>query len=215
MKESIIAVQQAVNELMFDEIKGMVGACLDEGIPPLEIIEEGISKGLELVGEQFEAGTYFLADLVMAGEVVKEAMPILEEKLDASTAGHKGKIILATVEGDIHEIGKNIVGMLLNVNGYEVIDLGVDVSAKKIISTVKETKARFVGLSALLSTMVGGIKEVVDSVIEAGLKDHVKIVIGGACTSEQLREEVGADAYGETAVQAVKIFDELLLSHQL
>lgn len=209
MKESIIEVQKAVNELMFDEIKSRVLACLDEGISPLEIIESGISKGLELVGEQFEAGTYFLADLVMAGEVVKEAMPILEEKLDAASAGHKGKIILATVEGDIHEIGKNIVGMLLNVNGYEVIDLGVDVSAEKIISVVKETGARLVGLSALLSTMVGGIKEVVDSVIEAGLKDQVKIVIGGACTSERLREEMGADGYGETAVQAVRIFDKL------
>jgi len=209
MKESIIAVQKAVNEFLFDEIKGLVSACLEEGIPPLEIIEEGISKGLELVGEQFEAGTYFLADLVMAGEVVKEVMPILEEQLDSDSAGHKGKIILATVHGDIHEIGKNIVGMLLNVNGYEVIDLGVDVSAEKIMTAVKETGARLVGLSALLSTMVGGIKEVVDSVVEAGLKDSVKIVIGGACTSDQLKEEMGADGYGETAVQAVKIFDKL------
>jgi len=195
---------------MFDEIKNLVTACLDEGIPPLEIIEEGISKGLELVGEQFEAGTYFLADLVMAGEVVKEAMPMLEKQLDASSAGHKGKIVLATVEGDIHEIGKNIVAMLLSVNGYEVIDLGVDVSAEKIITEVKNSGARLVGLSALLSTMVGGIKEVVDSVIEAGLKDQVKIVIGGACTSEQLKIEMGADGYGETAVQAVKIFDKFL-----
>jgi len=210
MKDSIIAVQKAVNELMFDEIKNLVTACLDEGIPPLEIIEEGISKGLELVGEQFEAGTYFLADLVMAGEVVKEAMPMLEKQLDASSAGHKGKIVLATVEGDIHEIGKNIVAMLLSVNGYEVIDLGVDVSAEKIITEVKNSGARLVGLSALLSTMVGGIKEVVDSVIEAGLKDQVKIVIGGACTSEQLKIEMGADGYGETAVQAVKIFDKFL-----
>ncbi len=209
MKESIVAVQKAVNELLFDEIRDLVRACLEEGIPPLEIIEKGISKGLEMVGEQFETGTYFLADLVMAGEVVKEAMPILKEKLDHSTMGHKGKIVLATVEGDIHEIGKNIVGMLLNVNGYEVIDLGADVSAEKIMSTIKETGARLVGLSALLSTMVGGIKEVVDSVIEAGLKDKVKIVIGGACTSEQLKEEMGADGYGETAVQAVKIFDKL------
>ena len=209
MKDSIIAVQKAVNELLFDEIRGLVQACLEEGIPPLEIIEEGISKGLDLVGEQFENGTYFLADLVMAGEVVKEAMPILEQKLDPGAAGQKGKIVLATVEGDIHEIGKNIVGMLLNVNGYEVIDLGVDVSTEKIMTTVKETGARLIGLSALLSTMVGGIKDVVDSVVEAGLKDRVKIVIGGACTSERLREEMGADGYGETAVQAVKIFDKL------
>lgn len=208
MKESIIEVQKAVNDLMLDDIRALVQACLDEGITPLEIIEEGISKGLARVGEQFENGTYFLADLVMAGEVVKEAMPMLEEKLSPDAAGQKGKIILATVEGDIHEIGKNIVAMLLNVNGYKVIDLGVDVPAEKIMAAIKETGARLVGLSALLSTMVGSIKEVVDSVKEAGLKDKVKIVIGGACTSEQLKNEMGADAYGETAVQAVKIFDK-------
>ncbi len=208
MKESIIAVQKAVNDLMLDDIKRLVQACLDEGISPLEIIEEGISKGLSLVGEQFESGTYFLADLILAGEVVKEAMPILEARLEAGSAGQKGKVVLATVEGDIHEIGKNIVGMLLQVNGYEVIDLGVDVPAEKIMTAIKQNGARLVGLSALLSTMVGSIKDVVDSVKEAGLKDKVKIVIGGACTSEQLKEEMGADAYGETAVQAVRIFDK-------
>jgi methylmalonyl-CoA mutase cobalamin-binding domain/chain len=212
MKESIIAVQKAVNDLMLDEIKGLVQVCLDEGIPPLEIIEEGINRGLTLVGDQFENGTYFLADLVLAGEVVKEAMPVLEAKLEPGSAGKKGKIILATVEGDIHEIGKNIVAMLLHVNGYEVIDLGVDVPAEKIMAAIKETGARLVGLSALLSTMVGSIKDVVDSVKEAGLKDRVKVVIGGACTSEQLKDEMGADAYGETAVRAVKIFDRFTAS---
>jgi len=208
MKESIIRVQKAVNDLLLDDIKGLVQDCLNEGITPLEIIEEGISKGLAQVGEQFENGTYFLSDLIMAGEVVKEAMPLLEARLAPGAAGQKGKVILATVEGDIHEIGKNIVGMLLHVNGYEVIDLGVDVPAEKIMAAIKSTGARLVGLSALLSTMVGSIQEVVDSIREAGWKDKVKVVIGGACTSEQLKNEMGADAYGETAVQAVKIFDK-------
>jgi 5-methyltetrahydrofolate--homocysteine methyltransferase len=206
MKESIIEVQKAVNELLIDEIRGRVKTCLDEGISPLEIIENGISKGLDLVGKQFEAGTYFLGDLVMAGEVVKEAMPLIESRMGSARADQKGKVILATVHGDIHEIGKNIVGMLLGVNGFEVIDLGVDVPSETIMAAIQKTGARFIGLSALLTTMVGGIKEVVDSVTEAGLKDRVKIVIGGACTSEKLKEEMGADAYGETAIDAVKIF---------
>jgi methylmalonyl-CoA mutase cobalamin-binding domain/chain len=212
MKDAILDVQKAITELNIDDIEKLVQKCLDEGIQPLTIFEDGISKGLELVGEQFEDGTYFLADLVMAGEVVKEAMPILREKLDKEAAAKKGKVVLATVSGDIHEIGKNIVGMLLSVNGYEVIDLGVDVSSEKILEAVKSSGSRLVGLSVLLSTMVGSIKEVVDTMAEAGLKDKVKIAIGGACTSEQLKEEMGADAYGETAIQAIKIFDELQAS---
>ena len=207
MEKAIIEVQNAVNELMIDEIRDLVQQCLDDGISPLEIIEEGISKGLEKVGEQFENGTYFLADLVMAGEVVKEVMPLLKENLDPGDFGKKGKVILATVQGDIHEIGKNIVGMLLDINGYEVIDLGVDVPADKILTTVKESGAHLIGLSALLTTMVGSIKEVVDAFSKEGQK--VSIVIGGACTSEQLKEELGVAAYGENAVQAIKIFDRL------
>jgi len=209
MKDAILAVQKAITELNIDDIRNRVQKCLDEGIVPLEIFEDGISQGMEIVGDQFEDGTYFLADLVMAGEVVKEAMPMLEKKLGQEASGKKGKVVLATVSGDIHEIGKNIVGMLLNVNGYEVIDLGVDVSSEKILEAVKNTGARLIGLSVLLSTMIGSIKEVIDTMTEAGLKDKVKIAIGGACTSEQLKEEMGADAYGETAIQAVKIFDEL------
>ena len=212
MKNAILDVQKAIIDLNIDDIRQLVQTCLDEGIEPLVIFEDGISKGLEMVGEQFEDGTYFLADLVMAGEVVKEAMPLLMEKLDRESSAKKGKVILATVNGDIHEIGKNIVGMLLSVNGYEVIDLGVDVSPEKILEAVKRSGSRLVGLSVLLSTMVGSIKEVVDTLTEAGLKDKVKVAIGGACTSEKLKEEMGADAYGETAIQAVKIFDELQAS---
>ena len=209
MKNAIIEVQNAVNELMIDEIEYLVQKCLDDGISPLEIIEDGISKGLEKVGEQFENRTYFLADLVMAGEVVKEAMPLLKENLDPKDSGKKGKVILATVQGDIHEIGKNIVGMLLDINGYEVIDLGVDVPADKILATVKESGAHLIGLSALLTTMVGSIKEVIDAFRKEELIEKVNIVIGGACTSERLKEELGVDAYGENAVQAIKIFNRL------
>jgi len=209
MKESIYAIQQAVDELDIDGIQDKVKACIEEGISPLEIIEEGISKGLEIVGQKFEEGEYFLADLILAGEVVNEAMPLLEDKMDPSMTGKKGKIILATVQGDIHEIGKNIVGMLLKANGFEVLDLGVDVPASKIIETAKSSGVRMIGLSALLTTMVTSIKDVVDIATESGLRDQLKIVIGGACTSEQLKDEMGADAYGATAVQAVSIFDGL------
>jgi methanogenic corrinoid protein MtbC1 len=206
MNESILAVRKAIDELDIDGIGALVGKCLEENLSPEAIIQEGISKGLEIVGNKFEEGEYFLADLIMAGEVVKEAMPILKEKMNPGDGSGKGTVILATVAGDIHEIGKNIVGMILSANGFEVIDLGVDVPAAKIIDTVKSTGARLIGLSALLTTMVDSIREVVDASKEAGLRDNVKIVIGGACTSGNLCEEMGADAYGETAIDALRIF---------
>jgi 5-methyltetrahydrofolate--homocysteine methyltransferase len=209
MKASIVAVQEAIDELEIDKIENIVKKCLDEGIPPLEIIENGVSKGLDIVGKKFETGEYFLAELVMAGEVAKAAMAIIEKKIEPGESRGKGTVILATIEGDLHDIGKNIVGMLLGANGYEIIDLGTDVPPSKILETVKKSNIRLVGLSALLSTTAGKIKEVVDSLAEAGLKDTVKVIIGGAGTSEKMMEEMGADAYGETAIQAVTIFDQL------
>ncbi len=209
MSNSLEAVIAAVDEMDIDGIEGHVQKCLAENIPPMEVIEQGISKGLDIVGQKFEEGEYFLADLVMAGEVVKTGMKLLESQMDPSETGKKGKIIVATVQGDIHEIGKNILAMLLSASGYEVIDLGVDVSAQKIIDTVKQTGSSLIGLSVLLTTMVNAIKEVVDGLTEAGLRESVKVAIGGACCSQNLADEMGADAYGESAVEAVRIFEEL------
>jgi dimethylamine corrinoid protein len=208
MKESILAVQNAIDTLDLDGIGTIVNQCLKEGLSPEEIIKEGIGKGLDIVGRKFEEGEYFLADLIMAGEVVREAMPLLKEKMNPGDAGSKGKVILATVQGDIHEIGKNIVGMILSANGFEVIDLGIDVPAEKIMDTAKKTGARLIGLSALLSTMVTSIRDVVEASRRAGMRDQVKIVIGGACTTETLCREMGADAYGETAIDALRIFND-------
>jgi methylmalonyl-CoA mutase cobalamin-binding domain/chain len=207
MNESILAVRKAIDELDLDGICAIVATCLEQGLEPEVIIQEGISKGLDIVGRKFEEGEYFLADLIMAGEVVKEAMPLLNERMNLGGGLGKGKVILATVSGDIHEIGKNIVGMILAANGFDVIDLGVDVPAQKIMETAKATGARFIGLSALLTTMVDSIREVVDSSKAAGLRDRIRIVIGGACTSDDLCREMGADAYGETAIDALRIFN--------
>ena len=212
MSESILAVRRAVEELNLDDIYALVAACLEQGFDAEAIFQEGISTGLETVGRKFEEGEYFLADLIMAGEVVKEAMPLLKERMNQGDGKGKGKVILATVSGDIHEIGKNIVGMILSANGFDVIDLGVDVPTRKIIETVKETGARFIGLSALLTTMVDSIRDVVESSRTAGLRDRVKIVIGGACTSEDLCREMGADDYGETAIDALRIFNKYVAS---
>jgi corrinoid protein of di/trimethylamine methyltransferase len=207
MSASLDNVIAAIDQINDEGIVGLVQKCLDEGLKPIEIIEGGLSKGMDLVGAKFESGEYFLADLIMAGEIVTTATEMLKKKMDPGQTGKKGKVVLATVQGDIHDIGKKIVGMLLESSGYEVIDLGMDVPAAAIVESVKKNDARLVGLSVLLTTMVKGIREVVEQLTTAGLRDRVRVAIGGACCTPQLADEMGADAYGESAVAAVGIFD--------
>ncbi|MCX5849662.1 MAG: B12-binding domain-containing protein [Deltaproteobacteria bacterium] len=142
MKESMAAIQNAVIDMKDEEITKLVQRCLDEGSTPIEIIEQGLSKGLDVVGERFDAGDYYLADLIMAGEIVTEAMNLLKTRMSPADIGKKGKIILATVQGDVHDIGKKIVGMILSASGYEIIDLGVDVPSEKVVETIKSKDMR-------------------------------------------------------------------------
>jgi len=207
MNELLAAVVTAIDEMDLDGIEERVQACLDSGISPEEIIEQGISRGLDIVGQKFEEGEYFLGELVMAGEVVKTGMTRVSAVMDPAKAKQKGKVVIATVEGDIHEIGKNILGMILSTAGWEVIDLGVNVPAATIIETVKSSGSQFIGLSVLLTTMIGEIKKVVDGLTEAGLREQVRIAIGGACCSQDLADRMAVDAYGETAVEGTRIFD--------
>ena len=209
MDECLTAVAVAIDDMDLDGIEERIQACLRNGIEPEEIIERGISPGLDIVGQKFEEGEYFLGDLVMAGEVVKAGMKRVEEVMDSARSGRKGKIILATVEGDIHEIGKNILGMILSAAGWEVIDLGVNVPASTIIDAVNTTGSRLIGLSVLLTTMIGAIDEVVGALTEAGLRENVRVAIGGACCSQRLADDMGVDAYGETAVEGTRIFERL------
>ena len=210
MKEAMMAISKAVVDINFDVCLEKVKECLANGASAVEIIEEGLSPGMRMVGELFEKGEYFLGELVMAGDLMDEAMESLGDKFEVTGRGKKGKVILATVEGDIHEIGKNIVGMMLSASGFEVIDLGIDVKAEKIVESVKKTNAKGIGLTMLLTTAIGSANEVVEALKEAGLRDKIKIAIGGACTNDQLAKDLGMDAYGSNAVQAVRIFDNLL-----
>jgi dimethylamine corrinoid protein len=209
MNEFLTAVAAAIDDMDLDGIEERIQACLRNGIEPEEIIERGISPGLDIVGQKFEEGEYFLGDLVMAGEVVKTGMKRLEAVMDPARSGRKGKIILATVEGDIHEIGKNVLGMILSAAGWEVIDLGVNVPASTIVDAVNSSGARLIGLSVLLTTMIGAINQVVRGLTDAGLRENVRIAIGGACCSQRLADEMGMDAYGETAVEGTRIFERL------
>ncbi len=213
MSDSLAAVRDAIVEMKDDEIGVLVLACLDAGYSPIEVIEQAVSPGLAIVGRKFEEGDFFLADLILAGEVVTQATGLLRERMSPGESATKGRVVLATVRGDVHDIGKRVVGMMLAASGYEVIDLGIDVPAEKIVETARATGASFVGLSALLTTMVGSIREVVELMTEAGLRERVRIAIGGACCSQSLADEMGVDAYGESAVAAVRIFDDFAAAH--
>ena len=208
MKESVEKLKNAIIEIDDGAISGLIEECLDDGLSPMEIIDGVLREALDVVGEKFESGEYFLADLIMAGEMVTEATNILKEKMDPGELGKKGKIIIATVQGDIHDIGKNIVGMVLSASGYSVVDLGVDVPSSEIVGAVKESQASMLGLSVLLTTMTHRISEIVELLDKEGLREKVKVGIGGACCSHKLAEEMGADGFSESAVSAVRLFDD-------
>jgi corrinoid protein of di/trimethylamine methyltransferase len=190
-----------------------VKEALDMNIDPSEIIDKGIVKGLGIVGEKFASGEFFLVELVGAAEpaqkVVKELLEPEMKKKEEKAKG-KGKVVIGTVEGDIHSIGKNIVATLLFASGFEVIDLGEDVSAERFVSTAKEEDADLIGASAMLTTTIQGQKEIVEKLKAGGMNTRVKTIFGGSpCTPEWVNE-IGADGYAENAVKGVELAHMLL-----
>jgi corrinoid protein of di/trimethylamine methyltransferase len=183
---------------------------LDEGIDPLDAISNGYVAGVNEVGESFACGNAFLPELVMAGEAMKAAIAILEPSMKAAGTERKilGKVVLGTVEGDIHEIGKSLVGTMLTSSGFEVYDLGVDVSSAEFLAKAEEVGADIIGLSALLTTTMVKQKEVIDEVTRRGLK--VMVMVGGAPVTREWVHKIEADGYSEDAIGAVKVAKELM-----
>ena len=180
---------------------------LNDGVDPLHVLEL-CRQAVETVGKQFEAGNYFLPELILAGEMLKKiskmAKPYLKDEPNIQ-AERLGKVVIGTVQGDIHDIGKDIVAFLLDVNGFEVHDLGVDVPASKFVETIKKVKPQVVGMGALLTVAFESLKSTVEAIQAAGLREQVKIMIGGGGVDEKLRKYSGADAYGEDAMAAVNL----------
>ena len=180
---------------------------LNQGKDPLEVLNL-CREAMEYIGKQFEVGKYFLPELIMAGEMLqaisKMAEPYIKQDSE-ETADPIGKVVIGSVKGDIHDIGKDIVIFLLDVNGFEVHDLGVNVSPEKFVEAIRKIQPHIVGMSALLTTVFDSFKNTVEAVTEAGLRNHVKIMIGGGTVTDGVREYSGADAYGEDAVAAVNL----------
>jgi len=180
---------------------------LEQKIPLETIITQALTAGMEVVGEKFSKKEYFIPDMLASAEAVGEAMEILKPYLEASDVETKGKFVIATVKGDIHDIGKNIVAILLRGAGYEVNDLGTDVPVEKIVEVVRDDKPGFLGLSALLTTTMVVMGEVVQALKENNLRGEVKVLVGGAAVSDEYAEEIGADAYCVDGFEAIKKLD--------
>ena len=214
LKENVIQGRKTQDDEGIDEsLTGTPGVleltqtALDEKIPLETIITQGLTSGMQVVGEKFTTKEYFIPDLLASAEAVGGAMDILKPYLEASNVATKGKFLIVTVKGDIHDIGKNIVAILLKGAGYEVNDLGTDVPTEKIVEVIKEYKPDFLGLSALLTTTMVIMGEVIEALKENSLRDKVKILIGGAAVSDEYAQEIGADAYCMDGFHAIKVLD--------
>ena len=180
-------------------------ALLDEGEDPIRILND-CTKAMEAVGKRFEAGEYFLPELMMAGEMLRQISEMVKPTLKGEVTSEKqGKVLIGTVEGDIHDIGKDIVTFLLDVNGFDVRDIGIDVSPAKFVEEIKDFKPQVVGMSGLLTLAYDSMKNTVEAIKEAGLREDLKIMIGGGQMSEKIREHAGADAFGKDAMEGVRL----------
>jgi corrinoid protein of di/trimethylamine methyltransferase len=179
---------------------------LEQGLDPLACISNGLTKGIQRVGELFASGEYFLPELIIGADAMKAALDILEPALLAGQEREVvAKVVLGTVEGDLHEIGKTLVGTMLVANGFQVTDIGVDKPASEFINAIKESGATIVGASALLTTTMLQQEKLVEALKEAGLRDKVKVMVGGAPVTESFAKQIGADGYAEDAISSVDL----------
>jgi len=187
----------------------LINKALGQKVRLTDIINQGLTKGMNIVGEKFETREYFIPDMLASAEAVGAAMEILDPHLASSGIEAKGKIIMATVKGDLHDIGKNIVTILLRGAGYTVKDLGNDVGPQAIVDAVREENPQVIGLSALLTSTMTQMGDTIQALTDSGLRDKVKVIIGGAPVSEEFAQSIGADGYGADGFQAVLVVKSL------
>ncbi len=190
-------------------VSELIEKALAQGLNPQDIINRGLTKGMDIVGQRFETKEYYIPDMLASAEAVGAAMEILEPHLARSGLKSKGKIIMVTVEGDLHDIGKNIVSILLRGAGYTVKDLGNDIAPQAIVAAVREDRPQFLGMSALLTSTMIHMSTTIQALAENGLKDKVKVIIGGAAVSQEFAQSIGADGYGADGFEAVRVVESL------
>jgi corrinoid protein of di/trimethylamine methyltransferase len=203
---------QAVIDGDDEEAAALAQRGLDQGVDPLEAINKGYTPGMDVVGELFSSGEYFLPDLILGGEAMTAALSVLEPVLKAGGQQREvlGTVVLGTVKGDIHEIGKALVGSMLSANGFEVYDLGIDIESSVFVAKAREYSADIVALSALLTTTMLHQRDVIEHLAEAGLRDRVKVMVGGSPVTQSWADQIGADGFAEDAAGAAVVAKRLM-----
>lgn len=203
-------IKKSVLEGQVEKAKDLATSFVQSGENPLSIIDDGLIAGMNEVGVKFKAGDMFVPEVIMSAKAMSAGVDAVKPFIKGDEIKAPGVIVIGTVKGDLHDIGKNLVCMILESAGFKVIDLGVDNSAEQFIEAVKEHKPQVVGMSALLTTTMPFMKETIDAFVEKGIRDTVKIIVGGAPVSRQYAEEIGADGYGEDAISARDLCVNLL-----
>ena len=203
-------LSRAIDQGDREKIIQLTTEALGAGTNPQDIIVHGLQAGMAVVGEKFSSGEYFLPDMLMAARAMKAALEILKPALGKTGMPTIGKVVIGTVEGDMHDIGKNVVATFLSGNGFEVFDLGLNVPAKKFIDEVSEQKPHILGMSALLTTTMPVMDKVIKALAEAGLRSSVRVIVGGAPVTQDYANYIGADAYAHDGGKAVPVCRQLL-----
>jgi corrinoid protein of di/trimethylamine methyltransferase len=203
MAEALIAGKQ-------DEVKKLTQDALDHGAAAKQILDKGLLAGMDVVGQRFKAGDMFIPEVLLCARCMHGAMDILKALLSEADAAGAGTYVIGTVEGDLHDIGKNLVSMMLQGAGFKVVDLGTNITSQQFVDAVKEHKPKVLGMSALLTTTMPKMEETIAALKEAGIRDQVKIMAGGAPVTQDFVNKIGADAYGANAASAVEKAKELI-----
>ena len=210
MSEILKTIADKMHEGKHREMAALVQPALDQGLPPRQVLDDGLLAGMDRVGCECRVGVKFIPEVMLSAKAMHAALEILRPRLAAADTPLAGKVVLGTVKGDIHDVGKKLVGIMLTGAGFQTIDLGTDVSPEKFVEAVKEKNANLVCLSALLTVTMPSMKTTIEALNKAGIRDRIKVMIGGAPVTQQYANEIGADGYGENANAAVHLARRLV-----
>ena len=210
MSDILVKISEAVIESDVGAIVGLTEQALGEGLSPQEILDNGLVSGMDHVGVEFKEGNMFIPEVLLSAKVMHTSLDILEPMFAETGTRMVGKVVIGTTQGDLHDIGKNLVGMMMRGAGFEVFDLGTDVAADVFVEAVREKTPDIVGISALLTTTMAGMRDTIEALQEAGLRDQVKVMIGGAPVTRDFAQKIGADGYAPDAPTAVDMAKEFV-----